>query len=248
MFRFNVVQRFWLYIRTHRVASVAIGHAVVIAILAGTWLSGSFASVIYGAFAQAPCAAGDRTYVVQAGDTLSLIGMRMGTDWQRLATHNHLANPNLIFINQHICIPGKSAPSTSGLAAVATAHMLTTIEAVHGFSNPFPYGQCTWWASQRYFQLSGVYVPWAMNANAYQWSARAREFNWRVSAQPVAGAILDLQPNIQGASGLGHVAVVERVYSNGRVLASSMNWGPNYSQVSNFVFSPGPGVTFIYAR
>ncbi|BCL82135.1 hypothetical protein ccbrp13_46000 [Ktedonobacteria bacterium brp13] len=139
-------------------------------------------------------------------------------------------------------------PTMTGGATVATPHMLTTITAMRGISNPFPYGQCTWWASQRYFQLSGVYVPWTINADAYQWSDRARDFHWSVSAQPQAGAIVDLQANIQGASNLGHVGVVERVLSNGHVLASNMNWGPDFSQISDVEFAPGPGVTFITAR
>jgi N-acetylmuramoyl-L-alanine amidase len=93
-----------------------------------------------------------------------------------------------------------------------------------------------------------VYVPWTVNANAYQWTARALDFNWRVSSQPTVGSILVLQPFVQGASYLGHVAVVESVLSNGQVIASSMNWGPDYSSVSTFEFVPGSGVSFVSAR
>ena len=215
----------------HRIAGIVVGHVVVVAVLAATWLSAPFAAGIYGAFAQVPC-----------------------------ATNNHLADPAPVTraLYQHMCIAGSSADmlqhmstmtgGAAGGAAVATPYMLTTITAMRGISNPFPYGQCTWWASQRYFQLSGVYVPWTSNADAYQWSDRARDFHWSVSAQPQAGAIVNLQANIQGASNLGHVGVVERVLSNGHVLASNMNWGPDFSQVSDVEFTPGPGVTFITAR
>ncbi len=112
-------------------------------------------------------------------------------------------------------------------------------------SNQFPYPSCTWWATQRFFQLHGVYVPWHTQADAWQWTARAYQFGWHVSAQPSVGAIIDLQPWVQGAYGLGHVAVVERLLGNGKVIASNMNWGGHPYQVTNVEFSAGPGVTFI---
>jgi surface antigen len=59
------------------------------------------------------------------------------------------------------------------------------------------------------------------------------------------GAIIDLQPWVEGAYGLGHVAVVEKILSNGHVIASSMNWGAYYWEVSYIEFAPGPGVAFI---
>jgi len=112
--------------------------------------------------------------------------------------------------------------------------------------NVFPYGQCTWWANQRYRQLHGMYVPWKMPANAWQWTARANEFGWHVSQKPRTGAIIDLQPWVQGSQAQGHVAIVERVLGDGRVLASMMNWGWHSRwEVTQWTFSPGPGVTFI---
>jgi surface antigen len=112
--------------------------------------------------------------------------------------------------------------------------------------NVFPYGTCTWWADQRYFQLHGVYVPWHTQADAWQWTARAYQFGWHVSSTPVLGAIINLQPYVQGAYGLGHVAVVEKILSNGHVIASNMAWGANPQQVTYVEFAPGPGVTFLY--
>jgi len=115
-----------------------------------------------------------------------------------------------------------------------------------GGGNVFPYGSCTWWADQRYFQLHGVFVPWHTQANAWEWTARAYEFGWHVSGKPVVVAIIDLQSGVQGASGLGHVAVVEKILSNGHVIASNMSWGAYPWQVTNVEFTPGPGVTFIF--
>lgn len=117
--------------------------------------------------------------------------------------------------------------------------------AAVGTSDVFPYGQCTWWADERYYQLHGVFVPWVSNANAWQWAARAGQFHWIVSQTPQIGDILVLQPDVQGASNLGHVAVVENVLPNGNVTASSMNWGSQPQNVTYFEFAPGPGVTFV---
>jgi surface antigen len=253
MFKQINLQCILAYFRTHRVASIAAGHVVVIAVLGATFLSSSFGSAFYGAFAAETCASGDHTYLVNWGDTLGAIASQYGTTYQSLAAHNNLPNPNLIFVGQRICIPhAGTAKSPSHMNTATTMSNASTMmlnsnfsNAARGAYNPFPYGECTWWASQRYFQLHGVYVPWTINANAYQWVARAYDFNWQVSSQPSAGSILVLQPNVQGAAYLGHVAVVESVLGNGHVIASSMNWGPDYSSVSTFEFTPGPGVSFV---
>jgi surface antigen len=121
-----------------------------------------------------------------------------------------------------------------------------TILPTQGSTNVFPYGSCTWWANQRYFQLHGIFVPWRTQSNAWQWTARAYQFGWHVSSSPIVGAIIDLQPGVQGASWAGHVAVVERILRNGDVIASNMNWGAYPWQVTYVEFAPGAGVTFLY--
>jgi surface antigen len=205
-----------------------------------------------GAIAQGSCAVGDQSYIVHPGDTLFGIANAKHTTWQDLASYNHLARPSLIMPGQIICIPG-SVSMTSNLTPTT---YLTNFSAIVGTipapdpDNPFPYGQCTWWANERYHQLHGVYVPWwTIPANAEDWPADALKFGWHVSNTPQVGDIIALQPDVQLASSLGHVAVVEQVLSNGDVIASSMNWGltlDEQSVVSTREFSPGPGVTFIH--
>ncbi len=112
-----------------------------------------------------------------------------------------------------------------------------------GSGNTFPYGVCTWYADQRYHELHGTYVPW--HGNAYAWPQGANEYGWRVSSAPSVGSIIALQSWVQGASGLGHVGIVEQVKGNGTVIASSMNWGANPGAVTSWQFHTGPGVTFI---
>jgi len=52
-------------------------------------------------------------YTVVSGDTLSRIGYHYGTGWSALASYNHIANPNLIYVGQTICIPASGADSSA---------------------------------------------------------------------------------------------------------------------------------------
>ena len=45
-------------------------------------------------------------YIVQRGDTLSGIAAKYGTTYQKLASYNGIANPNIINVGQKIAIPG----------------------------------------------------------------------------------------------------------------------------------------------
>jgi surface antigen len=137
------------------------------------------------------------------------------------------------------------ATATNVVQPVSTSVQVAQSRAAVGSSNPFPFGQCVWWADQRYYQLHGVFVPWRTNAMAANWVDRAREFGWHVSGMPEVGSIMVLQPGVQGAYAAGHVAVVEHLLSAGTVIASSMNWGNHPTMVTDNTFHPGPGVAFI---
>ncbi|HZT98840.1 MAG TPA: LysM peptidoglycan-binding domain-containing protein [Ktedonobacteraceae bacterium] len=228
----------------------------IVAVLGLLFLGATLGGNAKGVHAQTvgACSASDHNYTVVRGDTLSRIAYRYRASWSQLASYNRIANPNLIYVNQRICIPGtglgggssdSSVSSTSYVTDVSAQAPLISTSAAVGHGNPFAYPQCTWWANERYHQLHGVYVPWTTHANAWQWKARAYEFGWHVSSRPTVGSIIDLQPGVQGASGLGHVGVVERVLRNGHVIASSMNWGSNPYAVSYTEFAPRAGVTFI---
>lgn len=70
-------------------------------------------------------AAGEQTYTVKKGDTLSKIASKYGTTYQKLASYNGIANPNAINVGQIIRIPGsgtrtytvKAGDSLWGIAA-----------------------------------------------------------------------------------------------------------------------------------
>ncbi len=221
----------------------------LVALLVALFVSVSFGLNAGNAHAQSfsSCPSGASTYVVVRGDTLGGIASRYGTNWGSLASYNHIANPNLIFVNQVLCIPARGSANTGSTvqSAPATSTQSYSSAAPVGYGNVFPYGSCTWWANQRYYQFHGVFVPWRTQSDAWEWTARAYQFGWHVSGRPSVGSIIDLQPWVQGAYGAGHVGVVEQVLSNGHVIASNMNWGRYPWQVTYVEFAPGPGVTFI---
>jgi len=242
------------FLQQYNVVRIAV-KAGIVAVMTLLFLGATLGVNAAGAHAQSfnVCSSSDQTYVVVGGDTLSKIAYRYGTDWATLASYNHLANPNLIYSNQTVCIPGRSTVNNvrttytynSPAAPVAPVVARQTASSAVGYGNVFPYPACTYWANQRYYQLHGYFVPWTTNSMAWQWTARAYNFGWHVSSWPRVGSIIDLQPWVQGAYGGGHVGVVEQVFSNGRVVASSMSWGANPYAVTYWQFTPGPGVTFI---
>jgi len=227
----HICQRIWHYFQQHRAASIVVGYVSVAIVIGLFILSNALGADLFGAFAHSPCSSGDRVYNVVSGDTLAGIATRYKTGMQRLASYNHIANPNLIYVDRTLCIPKLGGPPPSSPAK--------------GPGNFYPYGQCTWYADQRYHQLHGVYVPWIKDANAWQWKDRAQDFHWQISGRPSIGAIINLQPWVEGAYGMGHVAVVEKILGNGHVIASSMNWGRYHRGVTYVQFAPGPGVAFI---
>src|SRR5207245_626612 len=138
-------KRFWHYCQQHRLVSILLGHACVLLVLIATLLGSGWGSNIFGAFAATHCASGDQVYVVRGGDTLSAIATSYHTGWQQLASYNHIVNPNVIYIQEIVCIPGAAKSSTP----------VSSSPPARGSGDLFPYGQCTWWASHRYFQLHG---------------------------------------------------------------------------------------------
>ena len=225
------------YLQQHKAISIIAGHIVVMIALTVTLFGHSFSKSLAGVFAQESCPAGHQAHTVLNGETLSSIAMNYHTNWYQLQQLNDISDPNWIYPGQTICVPS-SERSASSFAYPASSNGSV------GNNNPFPYGQCTYWADERYHTLHGVYVPWMNNANAWQWTTRANQYRWNVSSTPTIGAIINLQGGVQGASGYGHVAVVERIVDSSHVLTSNMNWGEGAS-VTYTTFATGYGVTFI---
>ena len=174
-----------------------------------------------------------------------------------LATGNSFGfNPFQIGVNHVTNNQGNSNPDfIAQKAATATAFVRQDgyyqtnggpVVTGSGGPNRFAYGQCTFWANDRYHALTGFWVPWL--GNAYQWADGARASGWNVSSSPHVPSIIVLQPYVQGAGYFGHVAVVESINADGSVHTSNYNWYTNggWATLSYWDFRPGPGVLFVW--
>ncbi|ORX93710.1 hypothetical protein K493DRAFT_302513 [Basidiobolus meristosporus CBS 931.73] len=115
----------------------------------------------------------------------------------------------------------------------------------HRYNN----GECTDWADARYYQLTCQHTTWMGDARTWPSSARSAG-GWTVSSQPRVPSIIVIQPGYQGCGATGHVAVVERINSDGSVYTSNWNYefngkGGLYT-TSYGNFNTGSGVSFIW--
>ncbi|GHO42580.1 hypothetical protein KSX_07430 [Ktedonospora formicarum] len=84
-------------------------------------VSGLIGMNTLGAHAKSSCTG--TAYNVVRGDTLSGIAQKKGLNWKDLAKLNGLANPDLIFAGQEICLSGKAV---SGAPSKPTTTPTTT--------------------------------------------------------------------------------------------------------------------------
>ena len=104
--------------------------------------------------------------------------------------------------------------------------------------NAYPWSQCTWWAYIRRGQLSlpvGSYL-----GNGQDWGWKARALGYLVNNTPHVGAAISFKAGQLGSSPIyGHVAIVERVNSNGSILISESG-SRNQGRVTyRTVYNPG---------
>lgn len=99
-----------------------------------------------GSSTPAPAPQGGGTYKVVAGDTLSGIAQRFGTNYQTLAAMNGIADPNKIYAGQVLKVPGGGGVQ----APQAKTHTVKSGETLSGIASK--YG--TSW--QRLQQLNGI--------------------------------------------------------------------------------------------
>lgn len=95
--------------------------------------------------AAAPLAQSETIYAVQAGDTLTQIGLRYGVSQQALMDANGITNPSLIVVGQRLVIPGDAAepavqeaaasePTQPTVHVVSPGETLSAIAAKYGVS------------------------------------------------------------------------------------------------------------------
>ena len=103
------------------------------------------ASVPSGNPSSGSASSAEQVYTVKAGDTLSKIAAKYGTTYQKLASHNGIANPNIINVGQKIRIPGSGVKTYTvkpgdSLWAIAAAQLgdgsrYNEIKVMNGLAN-----------------------------------------------------------------------------------------------------------------
>lgn len=96
-------------------------------------------------------------------------------------------------------------------------------------------GNCTWYANGRSKQLgrNSAKVD-KMLGMAYQWATQGSAAGIATSRTPVVGAIAHWDASSSYPS--GHVAVVERVNSDGTILISESSYTPNIGSAYDFLY------------
>ena len=117
------------YVQQHRdgrfVVRICMGLVATLALFVTFFMGAQGAS----AHTLAACSAGDRAYSVVSGDTLGSIAARYGSSWSVLASHNGIANANLIYVGQTVCIPSGSASTSVTTTRQSSAPVAYTASA-----------------------------------------------------------------------------------------------------------------------
>lgn len=134
--------------------------------------------------------------------------------------------------------PGHHVPGQ--LAAPGTMHVDDHGTGSGGGDNPYPQGQCTWWAWGKRTDLP--FFP-DLAGDALNWADSARRAGWPIGTTPVAGAIAVFRPHLDGAGYLGHVAYVEAVHDDMITISEAdfAGFPPGHERTI-----PARGLVFIY--
>lgn len=161
-------------------------------------------------------------YTVRSGDSIDSLVQRFSANRAQLIADNDAEVAGLK-AGERILIRGgvqqPAAPVYSGYSYYGG--FSGSITARYG-GNGYDYGWCTWHAANRRIE-AGRPIPSNLG-NAISWYSLAQRAGLPVGTTPRAGAVL-WHANL---GGLGHVAYVEKVNSDGSLLVSDMNypiWG-----------------------
>ncbi len=183
--------------------------------------------------------------------------------WHR-DSKGHLVSDNPSWVpNVGATVATKTASTTIHTVNTATAKTSSTVSAtpkgISQWAKPAGYhsyamsrtgkynslfGYCTWYAWDRRQD-----EPLLQLGNAAQWARNAPKHGLHTGTTPRVNATVVFQPGVQGAGSGGHVAHVEKVYSNGWFLVSEMNFyfnGGGFGRVEYRYAHTGSGVSFIY--
>lgn len=194
-------------------------------------------------------------YEVKSGDTVSSVAKEYKASANRIVTFNDLEIDGFKK-GDSVIIPGgvkpspAARPSSSGSSSLGSTPQTSAIGTGNGIiqanltasvGNKYAAGNCTWYVYERRAELGMPVGSYWGNANT--WASNAQAAGYDVNRTPRAGAVLADQ-----AGFYGHVAVVERVKSNGDVVITEMN---NYAYggfniVNGRTISSGQAKAYLY--
>ncbi|WP_165206537.1 LysM peptidoglycan-binding domain-containing protein [Weissella sagaensis] len=119
--------------------------------------------------------------------------------------------------NAKAAAASQAAAQPQQVAATTTAKP-TSVASTNTAGNTYPYGQCTWFVKG---DLGWVGNYWG---NASAWPASAAAAGHTVNGTASVGAVAYFAPGVGGASGYGHVAVVDSVNGDGTITISESNY------------------------
>lgn len=126
---------------------------------------------------------------------------------------SHSENSAATAMGMNYSVPGNCSATATYCYGHPTGRSLGVL------GSAYPWSQCTWWAYIRRTQLNlpvGSYL-----GNGGEWDTKAAALGYYVNTTPHVGAAVSFNPGQAGSSAIyGHVAVVERVNSNGTILIS----------------------------
>lgn len=172
-------------------------------------------AIVLGFFPQimtASAAAACNWYTVKPGDTLSKISHRTNVSISQLASANHIQNINLIYVDQHMCIPLLPIASSNQPAPAPASHPPTYSAPanVKSFINyTLPYARKA--SAQTGWPVSVILAQWGLETG---WRTKTYTgFNWgNCGAMPN-------QPTIGGINKPGSPAAFAYAYSPSQGLA-----------------------------
>lgn len=172
-------------------------------------------ALVVGFFPQimtASAAAACNWYTVKPGDTLSKISHRSGVSIHELASANHIQNINLIYVDQHMCIPLMPMASSNQPAPAPASHppAYSAPANVKAFINyTLPYARKA--SAQTGWPVSVILAQWGLETG---WRTKTYTgYNWgNCGAMPN-------QPTIGGINKPGSPAAFAYAYSPAQGLA-----------------------------
>ena len=182
---------------------------------------------------------------VHAGDTADSLANAYHVTSATILDFNRLRiDPNALPVGMELVLPGAHGPALTiktepwpSAVRFSGGYKVTLGAPIGPYVNPkFPWGWCTWYVSTR------RNVTWV--GDAYQWFANAQVQGYPVGSSPQAGSVM-----VTWESGLGHVAYVESVDTDGSWLVSEANFR-GFGVTSQRVIKPGqvPLIGFIYNK